>query len=375
MLHYQTQTDLKHYLAICHIPQIGCKKLQTLFEAFGSFAELFNSDAATLHHLGYSHAQAKALLTPDYTRAEADLAWREAGGNRHIITWFDPKYPACLRQIDTAPPILYAQGQISCLSNIQMAIVGSRNPSASGLMNAQTLSTELAQAGYTITSGLALGIDAKAHQAALAVSRPTVAVLGAGLNHIYPRSHQALAQQISEQGLLVSEFAVDTPPVAQNFPRRNRIISGLSVGVLVVEAALKSGSLITARYALEQNREVFAIPGAIHNPLAQGCHALLRQGAKLVETVTDILEELPYAVNKPEGAVHTHRIQVSKIEQYVLDLMRHTPTSFDVLIEQTELTAPALMALLSQLEVRGLIQATPSGYIPFLERANEIQCA
>jgi DNA processing protein len=374
MFHFQAQ-DLIHYLAICHIPQMSSKKLGRLFGQFDSFDAIFGSTPERLIELGFSQELAFLILKPDYRLAKQDLDWHAQAADQQIITWFDAQYPQQLRQIASNPPILYTKGNAALLSSPQMAIVGSRNPSASGLMNAQSFSTQLALFGYTITSGLALGIDAKAHQAALLTSRPTIAVLGTGLNNIYPKCHQRLAQEILEQGLLVSEFPVNTQAKPEHFPRRNRIISGLSVGVLVVEAALKSGSLITARYALEQNREVFAIPGAIHNPLAQGCHSLLRQGAKLVETLADIVEELPDLALHAQNIKTITTLSLSANEQQLLSLLHHTPIPFEYLVEQTGLATQTLTAALTQLEIGGLIQETPCGYIYLLEQRNETQCA
>ncbi len=214
------------------------------------------------------------------------------GDNRHLITLHDARYPTLLREIDDAPPMLFIQGDPTILNLPQIAIVGSRNPSASGRQTATDFAHFLASAGLAITSGLADGIDGAAHQGALETKNSTLAVTGTGLDRVYPAKHRELAHRIAEQGALISELPPGTPPIPANFPRRNRIISGLSLGTLVVEAAQKSGSLITARLATEQGREVFAIPGSIHNPLARGCHALIRQGAKLVETAGDILEEL-----------------------------------------------------------------------------------
>jgi DNA processing protein len=377
MFHYQPQTDLKHYLAICHIPQIGSKRLACLLSHFDSIEAILGADVTTLMQLGFSATLAAAILKPDYTVAEQDLAWLQQSSQHRIITMLDPEYPRQLQEIATKPPILYASGRVALLNTPQIAIVGSRNPTGGGLMNTQVLSTQLAQSGYTITSGLALGIDAKAHQAALMVCGSTIAVLGTGLKHIYPKRHEKLAQQISENGLLLSEFCVNTPAQAENFPRRNRIISGLSLGVLVIEAAVKSGSLITARYAIEQNREVFAVPGAINNPLAQGCHALIRQGAKLVETVTDIIEEFS-GFTKRAMSVKAPALTKAELpirEQRVLDLMNNTALPFDYLVEQSNLSAQELTVILTQLEAQSLIQATPYGYIHFSEQTYETQCA
>ncbi len=354
MFHYLAETDLKHYLAICHIPQMGSKRLARLFKHFNSFDEILGSDLNTLRQLGLSESLALNILKPDYALAEQDLAWLNQSPERGILTLLDAEYPRRLKEISANPLLLYTFGRQDLLNNAQIAIVGSRNPSASGLMNTQVLTTQLSEAGFVITSGLALGIDAKAHQAALAAHGATIAVLGTGLNQIYPRRHDKLARQISENGLLVSEFPVNTPPRAENFPRRNRIISGLSLGVLVMEAALKSGSLITARYAIEQNREVFAVPGAIHNPLARGCHALIRQGAKLVENVTDITEEFSGFTQRvmPTPELST----LSIVEQQVLNLVNQA-LPFDYLVEQSKLSAQELTVIITQLEVQGLIQA------------------
>ncbi|MGA2654475.1 MAG: DNA-processing protein DprA [Gammaproteobacteria bacterium] len=373
MFDYLAQTDLKHYLAICHIPQMGSKRLAHLFKHFNSFAEILGSNHKTLTQLGFSDSLALNILKPDYSLAEQDLAWLNQASNRSILTLLDAEYPRQLKEIAAKPPVLYAEGRKDLLYTQQIAIVGSRNPTTMGLTNTQILATDLAKAGYTITSGLALGIDAKAHQAALSLSKPTIAVLGTGLKHIYPKRNERLSKEIAENGLLISEFPVNTAPKAENFPRRNRIISGLSLGVLVIEAALKSGSLITARYAIEQNREVFAVPGSIQNPLARGCHALIRQGAKLVETVNDINEEfsgiIPNAVLKPAAAC------LSLVEKQVLNLIQHSPLPFDCLVEQSNLSVQELSAAITQLEVQGLIQVNTSGYIHFSEQTYETQCA
>lgn len=376
MFRYQTQADLKHYLAICHTPQMGSRRLMHLFQQFDSIDAILGSDVTTLVSTGLPLALATAILKPNYQWANQALAWLEENDAHHIVTWFDPEYPARLQQIAAKPPILYAIGQVNLLTTPQIAVVGSRNPSASGLMNTQVLTTQLSQCSFTITSGLALGIDAKAHQAALTAQGATIAVLGTGLHHIYPKRHQQLAQQIAENGLLLSEFPLHTVAQAENFPRRNRIISGLSLGVLVIEAALKSGSLITARYAMEQNREVFAVPGAIQNPLAQGCHALIRQGAKLVETVTDILEEFSGFTQRAMPFVATQKScpELSALEQRLLALMSEAPLPFDYLVEQTQLTVQELTAALMQLQMHRLIQETPCGYI-HIGAAYESQCA
>lgn len=239
-----------------------------------------------------------ANLQPDWSAVDRDLQWLQLNPHAHIITLLDCNYPSLLKKIANPPPILYVLGDIECLALPQIAIVGTRNPSSIGIQNAGYFSQQLVKMGFIITSGLAIGIDGFAHQGALEVQDgKTVAVLAHGLDSIYPGCHTNLAEQIKSNGCLVSEFAIGAPVVPGNFPRRNRIISGLSLGVLVVEAAFKSGSLITAGYAADQGREVFAIPGLINSAKVRGCHQLIRQGAKLVESAADVREELESLLN------------------------------------------------------------------------------
>jgi DNA processing protein len=312
----------------------------------------------------------------------ADLAWLAESPQHHIIHYDDAMYPALLREIPRPPRVLYAIGNIDLLHTPQLAIVGSRKPTATGRDTAKQFSYHLAKAGFTITSGLALGIDGASHEGALAAAGNTIAVLGCGLQQIYPPNHKALAQRIKETGLLISEFAPDMPPLAANFPQRNRIISGLSLATLVVEAAVQSGSLITARFACEQGREVFAIPGSIHNPQARGCHALIKQGAKLVETVDDIVEELPallqYSLQlsiptaSPPLAVSQvidnkqHELPELGVENachFMLKYVGYEPTTFDTIINRSSLPAEQVSAILVQLELDGLIESLTHGYI------------
>ncbi len=375
MFQFHTQTDLNHYLALCHIPQMGSKRLWHLLSQFESMEAIFGASMESLKAMGFNETMAAAILKPDYALALQDLAWQDRAPHHRIITLFDEEYPSQLQEIAAKPSVLYASGHLELLRSRQIAIVGSRNPTAGGLMNTRVLASELSLSGFTITSGLALGIDASAHQAALNNQGATIAVLGTGLNQIYPKRHAKLAQQISEQGLLVSEFPVMTQAFAENFPRRNRIISGLSLGVLVVEAALKSGSLITARYAIEQNREVFAVPGAIQNPLSRGAHALIRQGAKLVENVNDIIEEFSgFTLRAISQTPDQSASKLTKKEQQILNLIHHTPMPFDYLVEQSNFSVPELTIILTQLELQGRVQATASGYI-HLEQTYETQCA
>lgn len=308
----------------------------------------------------------QALIKPDWDRVERDLAWF-AEPNRHIITLYDPRYPALLKQIADPPSILFVEGDLSLLSSWQIAMVGSRNPSASGRDTAYQFARYIAQGDIVITSGLAMGIDAAAHQGALAAQGKTIAVIGTGLDGVYPAKNRSLTNGIIASGAVITEFALGTPPRAENFPRRNRIISGLSLGTVVVEAAMRSGSLITARMALEQGREVFAIPGSIHNPLARGCHRLIREGAKLVETAQDILEELAPLAGAQRLAeteqVETQGLTLDLDDDYriLLEYLGYDPIEIDTLIQKSGLTAEAVSSMLLLLELQGRVESLPGG--------------
>jgi len=356
---------MPYWLALMHAPGIGPVTYQTLLQQYGNPETLFTSH----HHRTpgvLTELVTDYLRNPDWSAVEKDLAWQEQAGN-YIITCQDPAYPVLLREIPDPPPLLFVSGNIELLSSLQFAIVGSRNPSPGGKDTAHEFATHLSQYDLVITSGLALGIDAAAHRGALDNHRPTLAVMGTGLDQVYPARHQQLAKQIAELGALVSEFPLGTPPLAENFPRRNRIISGLSIGTLVVEAALRSGSLITARMALEQGREVFAVPGSIHNPLARGCHQLIRQGAKLVENIQDIVEELgtlsEAALSWHNDGANTASVSDKLNEQhiYVLNNLGFEPTSVDTLVERTGLTAETLSSILLVLELHNQILSGPGG--------------
>lgn len=285
-----------------------------------------------------------------------------------LVTLTDPAYPPLLKQIPDPPIALFARGDVSLLAQPQLAMVGSRNPSVEGRRNAEEFAAYLAQCGLVITSGMALGIDAASHKGALKKGQ-TVAVWGTGLDKAYPPRNRELAEEIAAKGLVVTEFPPGTPPLPTHFPRRNRIISGLSVGTLVVEAARQSGSLITARLASEQGREVFAIPGSIHNPMAKGCHRLLRDGAKLVESAADILEELSpllglEAAPQP-GAQPAPGAESAAPEdpeyKLLLNSLDFAPTSVDALVERTGLTPDVVSSMLLMLELQGHVEASPGG--------------
>jgi DNA processing protein len=312
------------------------------------------------------------LLAPDWKAVDDDLLWLSVAGRR-LLRCVDDDYPSRLREIGGAPPALFCIGDIGLLQLPQIGIVGARNASVQGLDNAHAFARELVCRGLVVTSGLAVGIDGAAHRGALDGGGGTIAVCGNGLDRVYPASHRKLAHTIAETGLLVSEFPPGTPPKPDHFPRRNRIISGLSLGVLVVEAARESGSLITARLATEQGREVFAIPGSIHNPLARGCHALIRDGARLVETVDDILVEIAPQLHELLAADHrpadgagsempTAEPDVSAPAAHLLRAIGHESATFDLLLIRTGFDAATLSAVLMELELDGHVAAEPGGH-------------
>jgi DNA processing protein len=284
-------SNLLCWLALLRIPALGPRTLGKLLQTVASPALIFDLSEKTLTEAGLKSQSISCIKNPPWSKVENDLLWLEQEEN-YLVTLADQQYPDLLKEIHDPPVALFVRGNPAVLKSIQLGIVGSRNPTTDGRRLARDFSRQLAAFGLTITSGLALGIDSYSHLGALDANGQTIAVLGNGLNSIYPARNQKLAEAIIENGVLVSELPLDYRPVPANFPRRNRIISGMSTGVLLVEAALKSGSLITARCAMEQGRDVFAIPGSIHNPLAHGCHSVIRQGAKLVEHIEDIIEEI-----------------------------------------------------------------------------------
>ena len=359
---------LSDWLTLYHAPGVGAVTLQRLLEHFPNPGDLQQLGSEQLRQLGLKQAGITALRQPDKAAIEQDLDWHAQPGNR-IMCCKDHDYPALLLQIPAPPPLLYVHGNAALLGEPQLAMVGSRNPTGSGRQTATEFARHLSATGLIITSGLALGIDAASHQGALDAGGATIAVMGTGLDRVYPARHRDLARQIAEQGALVSEFPVGTPPLAENFPRRNRIISGLSLGTLVVEAALRSGSLISARNAGEQGREVFAIPGSIHNPLARGCHLLIRQGAKLVETAQDVIDELgamagacrdQTTAGQSNDYPGTARELDSEYQQ-LLDIIEFDSISVDQLVTRSGLTPAEVSSMLLQLEMSGYIASSPGG--------------
>jgi DNA processing protein len=354
--------QLKFWLALLRAPGVGSK---TFLSTLASYSpdQLFSQSHATLSALGLKQKSIDYIKSPDWELIENDIYWVNQSENA-VVTFYDPLYPAQLKEIDNPPPLLFTRGNIKLLSQPQISIVGSRNPSPPGYQTAIDFAQSLAQFGFTITSGLALGIDAASHQGALNVEGHTVAVTGTGLDRVYPARNKDLATKIADTGLLISEFPPGTTAKANHFPRRNRIISGLCIGLLVVEAAKKSGSLITARMALEANREVFAIPGSIHNPLARGCNALIKEGAKLVENTQDILEELGEYNQQPEASKQeTAKTTLDLEQQNLLNLIMFSPTSVDWLVEKSEFSVEVVSSMLLMLELQGSIATTPGGYI------------
>jgi DNA processing protein len=383
-----TENALRSWLALTHTPKLGPIRIHSLLDVFNTPAEILNAGRSAWKQAGLSEKMIEHLSSPDEEKVEADLKWLEQD-NAHIVALDDDRYPPLLRNIPDAPPVLYLLGQPEVLKLPQLAIVGSRNPSHAGKEIARDFAAYLTSMGMTVTSGMAMGIDAAAHQGALDCMQNssaghgfTVAVMGTGLDRVYPAKHRDLAHQIAKKGVLVSEYAPGTPALPGNFPRRNRIISGLSMGVLVVEAAVQSGSLITARLAIEQDREVFAVPGSIHHSLAKGCHVLIRQGAKLVETAEHILEELggfaamfdelkdveakmcSFEQNseKKQETVSNQTFNVDDEYKQVLKCIGFEPTSVDKVVERSGLTADAVCSMLLVLELQGYVTALSGGY-------------
>jgi DNA processing protein len=359
-----SQEELALWLHLTNIQGIGPVKGAKLLQRY-SIVELVNCDHAALSSCGMSDTQIAQWQDFSYNIYSSIVTWAQEP-EQHILHFDHPAYPSLLHTVVGAPLVLFVIGNLDIISSMQLAIVGSRKPTADGRDAAQYFARELVQSGFVITSGLAAGIDAICHQTALQNGGKTIAVQGCGLNHIYPSKHCDLANQILEQGgALVSEFFPDTRPRPEYFPRRNRIISGLAVGSLIVEAADKSGSLITARYALEQNREVFAVPGRFNNVNALGCHKLIQQGAKLVCNVADIIEEIgvfpPTVVDK--------RIQEEPLFDNLpfsplLDNLRsNEATAIDVIAAASGLPVQEVMTELITLELDGLILSVPGGYV------------
>jgi DNA processing protein len=359
-------SDLADWIRLDSTPGVGPATARALLAHLGPPAAIFAADLPALRKV-VSEVVARALLSPPSsslrTLIDRTFTWLDEPGNA-VLTLADADYPPSLLSISDPPLLLYAKGRIDLLKNSStLAIVGSRNATRQGRVNADHFAESFSQAGWTVVSGMALGIDTAAHEGSLrtatsARSGSTIAVIGTGADIVYPARNRNLAHRIAEQGCLLSEYALGTPAIAANFPRRNRLISGLSRGVLVVEAAAQSGSLITARTALEQGREVFAIPGSIHSPLAKGCHQLIKQGAKLVESAQDVLEEFG-AWARPveeEAASEAH----SEFDA-LLSAMGFDPVHIDVLASIVHIDMAKLSSQLLHMELAGMVEMLPGG--------------
>ncbi len=345
--------ELAAWLRLTLIPGIGGETQRKLLAAFGLPEAVFAADPLALRSIVGDRTD-RLLQTDNREAVEQALIWQGEPGH-HILTLADEAYPRALLEIPDPPSLLYVRGNPAKLLEPGLAIVGSRNATPQGLQTAEVFAKALAGHGLSIVSGLALGIDAAAHRGALAAGGSTIAVIGTGIDRLYPARNKELALTIAQQGVIVSEFPLGTPAAAHNFPRRNRIISGLAQGVLVVEAAPESGSLITARLAAEQGREVFAIPGSIHSPVARGCHKLIKQGAKLVETARDILDELGWQ----EGLRPLATEARTEPDDPVLLALGHDPCTLDDLVERCRLSADLLLPRLLDFELAGIIAPLP----------------
>jgi DNA processing protein len=351
------------WLRLLETPGVGRETARRLLAAFGSPEAIFDASRSSI--TAVSHAGIAFALSEPAPEFEERLAaartWLDGGPARSVVTLGDPLYPPLLLQAADPPLLLYVQGSAALLSAPSVAVVGSRNPTAQGADNARQFAAGLSGAGFVVVSGLALGIDGAAHDGALKGGAGTIAVVGTGLDRVYPARHRGLAHRIAAAGALVSEFAPGTPPLPPNFPQRNRIIAGLSLGTLVVEAALQSGSLITARLALEADREVFAIPGSIQSALSRGCHALIRQGAMLVESPVEIVDALRRPVLSKPDAAPPEAAPAAKAADPLLEALGHDPVSLDAIIARTGWPAHELAAKLLDLELDGQVARLPGG--------------
>lgn len=368
---------LKYVLAMLQIDGIGISLGRKLLNIFPDPMLLFSESMQSLRALGITEKIIAQIKNPNWINAEKTLLWAEQP-NHHLLYLEDALYPALLKETARFPIILFVDGNVDILNSPQLAMVGSRKPTPLGLENAFAFAKQLASMGITITSGLAMGIDGASHEGALAANGSTIAVLGTGIDQVYPKKHVSLARRIIDNGgTLISEFLLGTEVKAENFPQRNRLISGLSLGTLVVEATLQSGSLITAHYAVEQNREIFAMPGSIHNTLSRGCNHIIKQGAKLVETVDDVFEELlilakkiNYTIIKKEKLTECSKLDfkdpVESLDlsyKKLLDCIDFETTPIDVIIVRSGLCAEEVASMLLILELKDFIASVIGGYI------------
>jgi DNA processing protein len=354
--------DALPWLRLALVPGVSPRSQRALLDAYKTPQAVL---AAPVHEVEAHAGRGVALALargPLKELVERTQRWCE-GPDHHVIALEDPRYPKALRAIEDPPPVLYVHGRVELLDAPSIAVIGSRNATTQGQRDAQALARALSSVGLCIVSGMALGIDAAAHRGGLASIGSSVAVLGTGIDVVYPKANRELAHDLAASGCLVSEFPLGTPSLSGNFPRRNRLISGLSRAVLVVEAGKPSGSLITARFALDQGRDVFAVPGSIHSALSKGCHYLIKQGATLVEDADAILEELRWPLRiapaaEPEG----------ELADAFLESMGFAPTSPDQIAQRTGIAAACVAAQLSLLEIEGRIASLPGGLFQRLRR-------
>jgi DNA processing protein len=359
-----THSDDPLFLRLAHVHGVGAQTAHKLLAELGDVETIFASNGSTLSRI-VGEALAKKIAASHtvavQTKIDEALVWLGSSAAHHLLTWAHPSYPKTLLESGDAPLVMYAKGRLELLDRRAIAMVGSRNCSVGGADTAEAFAQAFAECGLTVVSGLALGIDAASHVGALrakgSASGSTIAVIGTGIDRVYPAGNKVLAHSIAEHGLLLSEYPLGTPPLPANFPKRNRIISGLSLGVLVVEASMQSGSLITARLAGEQGREVFAIPGSIHSTFHKGCHHLIKQGAKLVETANDVLEELRVETssNATESSVE------NQAQSSLLKFIEHTPIDVDTLVLRSQMAVDHIVTELTLLELGGSIEAMPGG--------------
>lgn len=380
-----TEADTLAWLSLWRVPRVGSRQFRRVLDTLGDLKLLYQASPEDWAALGFSSEQITTLKTLSRqgscrltAGADADLTWLSQP-DHHLLTWLDDDYPALLREIDLPPPLLFVRGERQVPGLPQIAIVGTRQPSRQGRADAYEFARHFVRQGFVVSSGMARGIDAAAHEGALAGNGLTLGVMAHGLDSVYPARHRALAERVCEQGSLVSEFPIGVTPSPNYFPRRNRIISGLSMGVMVVEAAIKSGSLITAREAAQQGRDVFALPGSIHNPLSKGCHELIRQGAMLVETGQDVTRELlplidflrdPATEPTADGAADLYQTgrtaSIGKssdpLAQRLLQALSWETCSVDWLVDHTGLAVADITTQLLLLELDGVVVAELDGY-------------
>lgn len=372
-------TRQRNWLTLVNAPSIGGASLIRAIESLGGVAAVVAASARDLTRHGLSEPAANAIARPDQAAIDAGLQWL-AQPDHHLLCWDNDDYPVLLRRIDSPPAALFVDGDPGCLWQPQIAVIGTRNPTAGGLDHARDFASTLARQGITITSGLASGIDSAAHTAALDAGAMTIAVNGTGLDIVYPASSRTVARRIRSQGAMISELPLGSAPKRQHFPSRNRIISGLSLAVLVIEAGLNSGTLITARKAAEQGRDVFALPGSLHNPMAKGCHRLIREGARLIETTADIMQELGPLAAELQMEIRQRLDQAESLDtaaeksekhpknllddsdySAVWEVLGYDPKPVDTIIEQSSLSAREVSSMLLMMELKGMVRKHENG--------------